>query len=231
MAHARRHAAAVLRQVIELDAVEDRDAGRRPSMREQDRFEVDLVDPVWRLRGRPPGIRATLGGVAVAAARDRDARNFPAHHRRAIGDVIGVVHRQPGVPDLPPHTEAAEQLHRSGGHMVALDARRLAALSLLDHRHPDAAPGEVHGEGQPHRPAADNCHIRFGGRHQISAPLPRRHSPPPQALSPVDRLTRRDTSRGVPVLALHRLFPHAANTTFRPALVNFPVLRRRHSMR
>ncbi len=114
MAGPRRHTIVVLREIREAGPIQDRDAGRRRGMVEKDRFEKDLVDPMRRLRGRPPCIRATRGGVAVAAAGDRDARQLPPDHRRAIGDVVRIVRRQPGVPELAARRRAAGTTPSSG---------------------------------------------------------------------------------------------------------------------
>jgi hypothetical protein len=76
------HAVVVLDQRVDPRAVQDRHPARGGRMGEQHRLQVDLVDAVRRLGRRPPGVRPAGGRVAVAPARNRDAREFLA------GDVV-----------------------------------------------------------------------------------------------------------------------------------------------
>ena len=86
-----RHAALVLHEPGRFAAVPDRHARLRFGVREQDRLEVDLVDAVRRLGGRPPAVGAALVAVAGRARRDVDARQLAAGDRGAKRDVVRVV--------------------------------------------------------------------------------------------------------------------------------------------
>ena len=74
-------------------AVEDGAAGHRLGVGEQDRFEVDLINPVRWFGCRPPCVGAIGRGVAIGATGDRDARELDPGGGEAIGDVVGVVVR------------------------------------------------------------------------------------------------------------------------------------------
>ena len=128
-------------------------------MGEQHRFEIDLVDPVRRLRRRPPGIRAVLGREALGAARNFDARDFASEKRGAIDHVVGIIRRQSGVAHLLRDAEPAEDFHRTCRDVVRLDAGRLARRAGFQHDDVDAAPGQIHGQGQPDRTCANHHDI------------------------------------------------------------------------
>ena len=141
----------VLGQLFELGAVEDPDARLRRGVREQQRLEVKLIDPVPPFRGRPMAIGALLAADAAGARWQLDARQLGAQRRDAAGHVVAIFRRQAGVADFCRDAEPAENLHRSRRDLVALDVGRFAGPPCLDHRHIDAARGEVHREGEPHR--------------------------------------------------------------------------------
>ncbi|MCY1363065.1 hypothetical protein D9M69_498090 [compost metagenome] len=153
------HAVVVLLEVVDARAVADAQAGRALGMREQHRLEKDLVDAVRRLRRGPPGVGAAGGGVALAARGDRNARQLHARHGRAVGHVVGVVGRQARVAQRLRHAQAAEHLHRTRRHVVALHVGWLAAVADLGHQHVDAALRQVDGQRQPHGAGADDQHL------------------------------------------------------------------------
>src|SRR5262249_2491448 len=62
--------------------------------------------------------------------------------------------------------EPPKNLHRPRRNMIALHARRLTRIALLNHRHFNAAPRKVHREQQTHRPTANDTHrSRDAARH------------------------------------------------------------------
>ena len=134
-------------------------------MSEQHRLHVHLVDAVWRFGSRPPGVGSIRGRVAVPAARDRDAAEFDTDERRSEGDIVGVVGREPGVAQSRRHSETSEDLHRPGRDVIALHARRLGRVPLLDHDDVDASRAEVHRQRQPDRTPSDHHHRGFQALH------------------------------------------------------------------
>ena len=167
------NAVRVLREAVDRRTVDDAHAGRRRRALEQDRLEVDLVDAVRRLGGRPVGVGAAARRVAVAPARNGNARELGAGRRRPVGDVVRVVRRQAGVADLAREAELAKHLHRARRDVVALHARQLAAAPRLDDEHVDAALRQVDCQHQPDRPGADDqdlCAVQARGvlRRRVS---------------------------------------------------------------
>ena len=150
--------ALVLGDLVDAGAVQDAHTGAGQGVCEQHRLKEDLVDAVRRLGRGPVGVGAAAGGVAVLPRGYRNARQLNAGHGGAVGDVVRIVCRQAAVAQGGRHAEAAEDLHRPGRHMVALDVRRLAPVPDLGHQHGDTAPRQVHGQRQPDRPRANHQH-------------------------------------------------------------------------
>ena len=95
-------------------AVEHADAWLGRSVREQYGLEINLIDPVRRLRSRPRCVRPLDCAVALGPRGDADAAEFDPRRRRAGGDVVRIVRRKPGSTQLCGDAEAAEDLHRAG---------------------------------------------------------------------------------------------------------------------
>jgi hypothetical protein len=161
------HAVGRLHDVHDARAIENAQVRHRLGMREQDGLEEDLVDAMRRLGRRAPGVGPTGRGVALRAARDRDARQLDARGGRAIGDVVGIVRRQPGVAQRARDAKTPEDLHRARRDVIALGARRLAAPAQLGERHRHAAPREVHRERESHRPGPHDQHLRLDPAHRL----------------------------------------------------------------
>ena len=133
--------------------------GLRRGMLEQDRFEKDLVDAMRRLRRRPVAVRAVLRREAIAAAGNRNPRQFLPGERGAIADVVRIIRRQSGVAHLFRDPEPPEDFHGAGGDVVAFRLRRRGAGARLHHRDVDAAPRQIDRERQPDRSCADDQHV------------------------------------------------------------------------
>ena len=163
----RHHAIGRLREPHHTRAIEQGHAVRRSGVIHQQRLQIDLVDPVRRFRRRPPRVRAARRRVTLGPARDRDARELDPGGRGAERDVVRVIRRQPGIAHRPRHAQAAEDLHRSCGDMIALHAGRLAARAQFRHRHVDATPRQVHRQRDADRPGADDQNLgEQPARHQ-----------------------------------------------------------------
>jgi hypothetical protein len=141
---------------FEARAVEDADARLRGGVREQQRLEKQLVDAVGELGRRPPPVVARLAAHAAGARRQPDARELRSGRRDAARHVVAIFGRQPGLTDPVGEAEPPEDLHRAGRDLVALDVGRLAGAPGLEHRHVDAAPGEVERQREADRPRADD---------------------------------------------------------------------------
>ena len=166
VAHGDGNAVRVLRRLDQLGLVADRDQriGRR--LREDQRLQIDLVDPVRRLRRRPPGVRPGEIRPALGARGDRDARDLmPPRHAGAIDAIVGIIRRQAGIANHVREAQPAERLHRARGDMVALHARRLAGLARLDDDRAHAAPREVQRHHQPDRAGAADDNLRIARHH------------------------------------------------------------------
>jgi hypothetical protein len=135
-------------------------------MRAQDRLEVQLVDAVRRLGRRPVGVGTAARGVALGAARDRNARQLQAGDGRPEGDIVRKVRWQAGVAHLGDEAETAVLLHRSRGNVIALDVRRLVERARLSNQHLDAASGEIDRQRQADRAAADHDDIGILDSHR-----------------------------------------------------------------
>src|SRR4051812_38790453 len=107
--------------MIDLDPVENSDAGLSLGACEQDGLEIDLVDTMRRLGCRPIGVRPSGCRVAILPRRNRDPRQLTADHGGPIGAVVWKVGWQAALPHLSDDTEASEHLHGTRGHVVALD--------------------------------------------------------------------------------------------------------------
>ena len=123
--------------------VDDADARLGRGMLEQDRLEKDLIDPVRRLRRRPVAVGAIFGGEAVAAAGNRNPRQFLTRKGGAIADVVRIIRRQPGVAHLLGQAQPPEDFHGAGGNVIAFWLGRRGAGACLHHRDVDTAPGEI----------------------------------------------------------------------------------------
>ena len=154
--------------VLDRGAVDDADARVCGGMLEQDRFEKNLVDAVRRLRRRPVAIRTILHREAVAAAGNRNARQFRTGESGAVADVVRIIRRQSGVAHLFGDAEPPEDFHGAGGDMVAFRLRRLGAGARLHHGDVDAAPGQIDREREPDRSGADDQHIRLGSGQRMN---------------------------------------------------------------
>jgi len=108
-------------------------------MTEQDRLQIDLIDPVRRLRRRPPCIGAARGAVAGGAAGNLDPAELNARRGCPVGAVVGEVRGQAGIAQLRRHAEPAEYLHRARRDVVALDAGRIAGMTDLGNHDINAA--------------------------------------------------------------------------------------------
>ena len=148
--------------------VDDADARLGRGMLEQDRLEKDLIDPVRRLRRRPVAVGAIFGGEAVAAAGNRNPRQFLTRKGGAIADVVRIIRRQPGVAHLLGQAQPPEDFHGAGGHVIAFRLRRRGAGARLHNRNVDAAPGEIDRKREPDRSRANDQHI--GVSHSGSIP-------------------------------------------------------------
>jgi hypothetical protein len=85
------HARFVLDEILDLAAMHNADARPRCCMRQQQRLEENLIDPVWGLRRRPAGVRSHRRGKPRGARRDRDTRKLDSGRGGAEGDVVRVV--------------------------------------------------------------------------------------------------------------------------------------------
>ncbi len=103
----------VFAEILERGAVQDLKPVDGGGMREQHGLHVDLVDAMRRLGSRPIGVGSACRGVAVAPAGNQDARQLDAGCRGAIGAVVRIIRRQPGVAQLMRESEPSEYLHRT----------------------------------------------------------------------------------------------------------------------
>jgi hypothetical protein len=131
-------------------------------MLEQDRLEEYLVDAMRRLRRRPVAIRTILRGEAIAAAGNRNARQFAAGKRRAIRDVVRIIRRESGVPHLFRDPEPAEDFHGAGGDVVAFRFRRRRPGTRFHDGDVDTSPRQIDREREPDRSCAHDQHVRLG---------------------------------------------------------------------
>jgi len=93
----RQHAICALFEVGYRRAAENPQALHRRRVREHDRFEVNLIDAVGRLRRRPPAIGTVFFGIAFRAAWNGNAADFYSGCRRPEGNVVGKVGRKAGI--------------------------------------------------------------------------------------------------------------------------------------
>ncbi len=153
------HTVVVLLEGRYLRAIEQRHAPQPGRVFEQDRLQVDLVDAMRRLGGRPPGVGALGLRIAIPSARNRNAGELDAGHRGAEHHVVRVVGRQSGIAQLLRDAEPAELLHRARGDMVALHVGRLGVAAHLGDEHGHAARGQIHRHRQADRAGADDEHV------------------------------------------------------------------------
>src|SRR5690606_38334546 len=111
VAYGRRDAEIVLLKFFKLGAVDNGYAGLLLGMLEEYWFQVNLVDSMRRFGGRPVGVRTAEVGIAVASARDMDARQFVPGGRRAVGNAVLVVFREPVGTHGRSDTQPAKNLH------------------------------------------------------------------------------------------------------------------------
>ncbi|MET4477420.1 hypothetical protein ABIB66_001936 [Bradyrhizobium sp. F1.13.3] len=128
-------------------------------MAEQDRLEIDLVDPVGRLRRRPPGIGATSGAVAACARGNVDAAQLDAGRRGPVGAVVREICGQACVAQLCGDAEPAEDLHRTRRDVIAFDAGRIAGMADLRDHDVDPTGSQIHRRGQSDGPGAHHQHL------------------------------------------------------------------------
>ncbi len=172
----RNHLPVILRDLNDLGTRQDRDPRLGGGMTEQDRFEIDLVDPVWRLGRRPPRVGSAGCAVTGRAAGNFDATQLDARCRGPIGAVVGEVFGQTGVAQLCGHAEPTEYLHRARRDVIALDAGRIARAADFGDDDIDPARSQIHCRGEPHRARAHHQHLRPHPLPRLVLPAGARHS-------------------------------------------------------
>ena len=70
--------------------------------------------------------------------------------------VVRIVRRQTGIPDFLRHAKPTKYLHRARGDMVALHARRLAAITRLHNCDGDSARRKIERQRDPDRARSDH---------------------------------------------------------------------------
>jgi hypothetical protein len=145
--------------VFDRSPTDDADARLRGRMLKQDWLKEDLVDAVRRLRRRPIAIRAILPREAIAAARNKNARQFLPSKRRAVADVVRIVGGQPGIAYFFRNAEPTEDFHAASRDVIAFRLGRCARGARLDERDVDASPRQIDREREPDRPRANDQHI------------------------------------------------------------------------
>ena len=163
------YTALVLLEVDNPRAAQDSKPRCRSGVREQDRFQVNLVDSMRRLGCRPPGVGTVLRRIALGATRNRDARKLDPGRGRAEADVIGIVSGQASLAHRPDHAEAAEDLHRACGDVVASYAGWFTGRACFGDDYVNAPPREIHRQDQPDGSTADNQHLRIENRRHYPA--------------------------------------------------------------
>src|SRR5581483_3770595 len=135
---------------------------------EQDRFEIDLVDAMWRLGRRPACVGPLRGAVSVSPRRNWNPRQFAANDRGAIGAVVWKIGGQTTVPHPADDAKTAKDLHRACGDVVALDTWRLAGPADFGHNDVDAARGQIHRRRQSNRSGAYDKNLGLYFLHRFS---------------------------------------------------------------
>ena len=159
---ARGHALLALHQIRDLGAMHDADARLLRSVREQHWLEELLIAAVCVLGCRPGRVQPGCGRCSTRAARrNENAGEFDAGDARRRDDVVGIVCRQPDAAQLVGHSELPENLHGAGADLAALHVWRIVGRAALGDDDIDASPGQIHGQRQSHRPAADDQHPGF----------------------------------------------------------------------
>jgi hypothetical protein len=158
------HAGVVLHEVNDPRTAQDAHSGSRSSVREQYRFQVDLVDSMWRLGCRPPRVGPALRRIALGATRNRDARKLDPGRSGAEANVIGIVGGEASVAHSADHAEPAKDLHRACGNVVASHAGWFTGRACFGDDYFNAPPSEVHRQRQPDGSAADNQHLHIDNR-------------------------------------------------------------------
>ena len=154
-----RHAGFSLGEILDLGMMENTDARARRRVRKQQRLEINLVDPMRRLRRRPPGVRPAGRRESLVARRDGNARELDPGRRRAERDIVRKIRRKPRLAQALGDAEAPEDLHGTRRHVIAADARRLAGAATFADDDVDPAPRQVHGERQADRPGPHDEHL------------------------------------------------------------------------
>lgn len=158
----RGHSLLALRQIRDLGAMQDADARLLLGVREQHWLEELLIAAMCVLGCRPGRVGPGCGRCGTGAARrNENAGELDAGDGRRRDDVVGIVSRQPDAAQLVGHAEPPENLHGAGADLAALHVRRVVARAALGDNDIDAAPGQIHGQRQSHRPAADDKHPGF----------------------------------------------------------------------
>ncbi len=155
----RDHTIVVLLDIGDFRARQNGDARLSGGVAEQDRLEIDLVDPVRRLGRRPPGVGAAGGAVAARARGNVDTAELDAGRRGPIGAIVREVRGQARVAQLCGDAQPAEDFHRSRRDVIAFDAGRIAGVADLRDDDVDPARGQIHGRGQSHGPGAHDQHL------------------------------------------------------------------------
>ncbi len=166
VAHRGDDAVGVALERFEAAAITHRDGREASRQLAQDRVEPDLVAALRPLRRGRQRLVAAVG-------RPLDAADFVARQAGEVQDGRREVRRRPRGAHLVGDAPAAAELHRARVHRVGprvVDR----AVALLDQQALDAAPAEIGGEPQPHRPAAEDkygclCVHRVLPRRKVQA--------------------------------------------------------------
>jgi hypothetical protein len=127
-----------------LRTIEDAQPRCRRRRSEQHWFEVNLIDPMRRFRGRPPRVGADFSRIALGTTGNPDARELDTRCCRANGYIVWIFSRESGVADSACDVEATKRLHGARTHDVASTIRRLTWRTHLHEHYFDAATSEVH---------------------------------------------------------------------------------------
>ena len=152
---------AVLREIFERGAVEHADAWLGRGVREEYGLEINLIDPVWRLRSRPQSVWPVVCAISLGPRGNTDAAELGPRRRRAGSDIVRIVPGKPGRTQPRGEAEAAEGLHRAGRDRVTLDARRLPRPAKIGDHDIDAAPSQVYCKRQADGTGANNQNLRI----------------------------------------------------------------------
>jgi len=130
-------------------------------MRHQYWLKVNLIDPMRRLWGWPPCIRAFGCGVSPISRGNPYPSELDPSYGCNERNVVRVVSWEPGLSQFLCDAEASHDFHRPSRNVIAPDERELSQSSTLDDNDVDTSPSEIKSQCQADRTGADDQNLRL----------------------------------------------------------------------